>query len=93
MPNQRQKAERIIWKQVKGTLDVPSAQDNMAEYRAMKRKIEKLSQNPEFVKGFLEKRMGVAEFLQGFNLNVASLDFFDHYIFETNIYIRKPKKK
>ena len=93
MPSQKQKAERAIWKRVRGFLDVPPAQEKQAEYKAIKRQVEKVATDIEFIRGFEKHQASFTEFLKTYDLNVADLNFFDHYIFATDIHFKKPKQK
>lgn len=91
MPSRKQKVARQIWCRVRGFINVPPAQDDMAGYMAARRKVEKLAENPEFVGEARRQFKNFGDFLLHYDLNVA--DFAMVMDMDMSDFIKPRRKK
>lgn len=87
MPSHKQKVEKQIWQRVRGFLSVPPAQEDMAGYMATRRKVEKLADNPDFIREAQRHFENFGDFLLNYDLNVADIAF----VLDMDLTIRRKK--
>jgi hypothetical protein len=80
VPSQKQKTERAVWKRIHGFLEVPPAQEDPARYMAVRRQVEKMAGNPEFIRDAKKEFANFRDFLVNYDLNVADLDLWDNLL-------------
>ena len=74
MPSRKQKVAKAVWTRVRGFLDTPSSSENIAEYRSVRRKVEKLTENPVFVLEAEKQFKTFSAFLTNYDLNIADFE-------------------